>query len=117
MLLTGFLIPLVPLLWSVAPNPLILIPIEILSGFLWSGYSLASFNELLHLAPAEQRARFSAIYQVAVFGSATIGPLMGSALVNISSIRVLFYLSAAGRAVAAALFAVTLRGQPATNHD
>ncbi len=108
---TGFLIPLVPILWSLAPNPWYLMPVETLSGFAWAGYSLAGFNLLLGLAPAEQRARFTAIYQVAVFGAAFVGPLIGTALVNILSIRPLFWISAAGRVIASTLFVLTVGGK------
>ena len=44
MRLTGFMIPAVPLLWSVAPNPWYLLAVEAFSGFVWAGYGLASFN-------------------------------------------------------------------------
>lgn len=110
MRVTGLGIPLVPLLYAFATDAWFLIPVEILSGFLWSGYSLASFNLLLGLAPAAQRARFSAIYQMAVFSPAFVGPLLGSLLANTVGIRPLFFLSTAGRFIAAILFMFTVRG-------
>jgi MFS family permease len=110
MRLTGFLIPAVPLLWSIAPNPWYLLAVEGLSGFVWAGYSLASFNLLLSLAPAAQRARYTAIYQVSVFTSAFIGPLLGGACAAALGIRPLFWISAAGRTIASTLFLFTVRG-------
>lgn len=110
MRVTGLIIPVVPLLWAFAPDPWFLIPVEILAGFLWSGYGLASFNLLLSLAPAAQRARFTAIYQVSVFSSAFVGPLLGSVLANTIGIRPLFYLSTIGRIVASLLFMFTVKG-------
>ena len=110
MRLTGFLIPGVPLLWSIAPNPWYLIAVEGFSGFVWAGYGLASFNLLLGLAPAAQRARYTAIYQVSVFISAFIGPLLGGAFAAAIGIRPLFWVSAAGRVIAAFLFQLTVRG-------
>ena len=80
MRITGFMIPAVPLLWSIAPNPWYLLGVEAFSGFVWAGYGLSSFNLLLSLAPPAQRARYTAIYQVSVFSSAFIGPLLGGAL-------------------------------------
>ncbi len=56
MRLTGFMIPGVPLLWSIAPNPWYLLVAEAFSGFVWAGYGLSSFNLLLGLTPAAQRA-------------------------------------------------------------
>ncbi len=107
---TGMFIPLVPLLYAFATDAWFLVPVEILSGFLWSGYGLASFNLLLSLAPPAQRARFSAIYQMAVFSPAVVGPLLGSVAANTIGIRPLFFLSTAGRFLAAILFMVTVRG-------
>jgi MFS family permease len=107
---TGFLIPGVPLLWAIAPNPWYLLAVETFSGFVWAGYSLSSFNLLLSLAPLEQRARYTAIYQVSVFSSAFIGPLAGSALAAAIGIRPLFWISAIGRTIASSLFLLTVRG-------
>lgn len=110
MRVTGFMIPLLPLLWAFAPNPWFLMPVETLSGFLWAGYGLASFNLLLSLAPAAQRARYTAIYQTAVFSSAFVGPLLGSVFANTIGIRPLLFLSFAGRIVASLLFMFTVKG-------
>jgi MFS family permease len=107
--LTGLLIPLIPAFYAVAPNPWWLIAVECFSGFAWSGYSLANFNLMLGLAPAEQRARFTAIYQIAVFSASFIGPLLGTVLVGIFDIRLLFWLSFAGRLIASLLFMITVR--------
>ncbi len=79
---------------------------------MWSGYGLSSFNLMLGLAPAEQRARFSAVYQIAVFGASFVGPLLGTLLVGFWDIRLLFWLSAIGRAVASVLFMLTVRSGP-----
>jgi MFS transporter, DHA1 family, multidrug resistance protein len=110
MRLTGFMIPAVPLLWSIAPNPWYLLGVEAVSGFVWAGYSLSNFNLLLSLAPPAQRARYTAVYQVSVFTSAFIGPLLGSALAAVLGIRPLFWISAAGRMIASTLFLFTVRG-------
>ncbi len=110
MRITGFMIPGVPLLWSIAPNPWYLLAAEAFSGFVWAGYSLASFNLLLSLTPPAQRARYTALYQISVFGSAFIGPLVGSVLAAALGIRPLFWISAAGRVIASFLFLLTVRG-------
>jgi MFS family permease len=117
MRITGLFIPLVPLLWAFAPDPWFLIPVEILSGFLWSGYGLASFNLLLSLAPPAQRARFSAIYQTAVFSAAFVGPLLGSVFADSIGIRPLLYVSTVGRVIASLLFLFTVRGDTETPRE
>jgi MFS family permease len=109
MRITGLLIPLLPLLWSVAPGPWYLLPVEAFSGFVWAGYGLSSFNLLLGLTPEAQRARFVAVYQLVVFGAACGGPLLGSLLADTLTIRPLFWISGAGRLIAALLFLFTVR--------
>jgi MFS family permease len=68
---------------------------------------------MLGLAPAEQRARFSAVYQFAVFSASFVGPLLGTVLVGIWDIRLLFWLSFAGRLLASLLFMLTVRTRDA----
>ncbi len=108
---TGMLIPLIPIIWSAAPNPWWLIPVEILSGFAWAGYGLANFNLLLTLTPPTQRERYIALYQTVVFGAAFVGPLMGAGLANSLGIRPLLWLSAAGRFIASGAFLLTMRAK------
>ncbi len=110
MRVTGLLIPLIPLFWSLVPNPWALMPVEALAGFLWAGYGLSNFNLLLSLAPGERRPRFVAIYQVSVFSAAFVGPLLGSVLANALNLRPLLWISTVGRTVAALLFVFTVRG-------
>jgi MFS family permease len=107
---SGLLIPSIPLIWAVVPNIWWLFPEESLSGFLWAGYGLASFNLVLSLSPESQRARFVAIYQVVGFAAAFAGPLIGSLLADALTIRGCFFFSAGGRFLAALLFLFTVRG-------
>jgi MFS family permease len=107
---SGLLIPLVPCIWAIVPSIGWLIPEEALSGFLWAGYTLASFNLLLSLAPETQRGRFVAIYQLVVSVAAFIGPLLGSYLADSLGIRSVFWISAAGRLIASLLFFFTVHG-------
>lgn len=113
MAVAGLAIPLVPAFYALVPNAWFLLAVEAFSGFMWSGYALSSFNLMLGLAPAEQRARFSAVYQIAVFSASFVGPLLGTLLVGFWDIRLLFWLSAIGRTVASVLFMVTVRSGPA----
>jgi len=107
---SGLLIPSIPLIWAVVPNIWWLFPEVSLSGFLWAGYGLASFNLVLSLSPESQRARFVAIYQVVGFAAAFAGPLIGSLLADALTIRGCFFFSAGGRFLAALLFLFTVRG-------
>jgi MFS family permease len=109
---TGLMIPLIPAFYAIVPGAWYLIAVEGFSGFMWSGYGLSSFNMMLGLAPAEQRARFSAVYQSGVFIASFFGPLIGMLLVGMYDIKLLFWLSAVGRLVASVLFMVAVRATP-----
>jgi uncharacterized membrane protein YdjX (TVP38/TMEM64 family) len=72
-------------------------------------FELASFNFLLLLTPSEQRARYSAIYQVVVAISLTGGAALGASMVIIWGYKGLFVASAAGRIISALAFMGLLR--------
>jgi MFS family permease len=104
-LMTGSIIPIVPFAWYFITAAWHVIPINIVSGFLWAGYNLAMFNLLLAVAPEEQRARYSAMFQIAVTVSSALGASTGGLVSNRWGIPLVFVLSAIGRAVGAAFFA------------
>lgn len=102
--LTSLVIPLAPLAWMVVRAPWQVAFINAFVGFVWAGYNLANFNLLLELTPGEQRARAVALFQLAVFGSAVAGPLMGGFLADRMGYQVVFLLSGIGRYAGAVLF-------------
>jgi predicted MFS family arabinose efflux permease len=105
-LMSGLLIPIVPVAWVFAQTAWHIIPINLLSGALWAVYNLAAFNYLLALIPDDMRARFSAMYQVVVLFSLSIGAAVGSLLLNQFGYAVIFWGSGVGRLAAALLFAI-----------
>tara|TARA_R110002072_G_scaffold36301_3_gene107001 strand:+ start:33991 stop:35358 length:1368 start_codon:yes stop_codon:yes gene_type:complete len=74
---TGFAIPVVPLLWVLSADFWYLILVQIISGLLWSGYSLSSSNFLFDLTPERKRGGLMAyhnfISSIGVFVGASIG--------------------------------------------
>lgn len=108
-LILGFLIPLLPASWILVTNPAWapwqIAVINTAGGFLWAGYSLASFNLLLAFAPPEQRARTSAIYQVIVSISLALGAATGGFLISRWGFPAIFLGSALLRLAGALLFA------------
>ena len=118
-LVTGFLIPGLPLAWVFITADWQVGIINTFGGFLWAGYNLANFNLLLTLTPDEQRPRAVALYQTAVFSSAVIGPLLGGFLADNVSYQVVFGFSAVGRFLGMVLFTLfTVRlVKRATNAD
>ena len=103
-LLTGFLVPFLPFMWLFIDSPWGVIPINIFSGIFWAGYSLATFNLLLEISPNEQRARYSAMYQIFVAGAAAVGAAAGGLIADQWGIRTLFWISGIGRFSSALFF-------------
>ena len=60
---------------------------------------------LLTIAPEEQRARYSAMFQIAVTISRALGASVGGLITNRWGIPLVFVISAIGRAVGAGYFA------------
>jgi MFS family permease len=105
MLLTGFIIPLVPTAWYFVNAPWQAIPINLVGGFIWAGYGLASFNFLLSISPPEQLARYSAIQQVSVSVASAVGASLGGLISTHWGIPIVFLLSGIGRLLASGIFA------------
>lgn len=104
-MISGLLIPIVPVAWAFAHAAWNVILINLVSGALWAAFNLASFNYLLALIPEAKRARFSAIYQVVVMLSLSLGAAAGGFLVTHYGYPVIFWGSGIGRLVAALIFA------------
>jgi MFS family permease len=110
--LTHFLVPATSLIWAIAPSWSYLPAVEAVSGFAWAGYFLSNFNLLVRMAPAENRARFVAVYQSAVAISSFLGPILGGMLVGIVSLSGLFWITAVGLLIDAVLFACLIKQNP-----
>jgi len=78
--LTGYTIPFIPALWVLSSDFYYLLMVQMISGLVWSGYSLSSSNFLFDLTPPHRRAGMMACHNlfgnIAVF----IGASVGSAL-------------------------------------
>ena len=99
------LIPIVPALWAFSTAMWQIYLIEILAGILWGAFNLAAFNFLLSLIPENQRARYSALYQITVTLALAMGAALGSWVITLWGYRGVFLFSAIGRFVAALFFA------------
>lgn len=99
------LIPLMPLLWGIWVRQYWqVILVQTIAGFLWGAYNLASFNNLLLQTPENQRARFSAIYQIIVTLALSGGAALGSFLIPRIDFVGVTLTSAGGRWLAGILF-------------
>ncbi len=103
-LITGLIIPVLPFAWAIITAPWHVIVINILSGFLWAGYNLGSFNFLLLLTPNDQRARYSALFQLVVTLSTAAGAAIGGVIAMRWGYPAVFIISGIGRMAAMGIF-------------
>lgn len=103
--ISGLLIPVLPWFWLLFTAPWQVIPTNMLSGVLWAGYNLATFNYLLLIIDPARRARYSALFQITVTISLAAGAAVGSLLVTYVGYPPVFIWSGIGRLAAALLFA------------
>ncbi len=105
MLMTGSMIPLIPLIWVFARLPVHGILINAMAGLMWAGFNLAAFNFLLSLAPPAKRARYTAFFQISVALSSAAGAAIGGLLVTHFGYIPIFVVSGIGRLLGIVLFA------------
>jgi MFS family permease len=108
-LISGLLIPILPICWVFTRSIWHIVPINIGSGILWGAYGLASFNLLLEITPEGQRARYTAIYQIVTMLALAGGAALGGWLVTKWGYASIFIGSGIGRLIAALLFARFVR--------
>jgi MFS family permease len=99
-----FLVAFLPLGWVFITHLWQAVAINLVGGVFWGAFELASFNFLLQLTPAEQRARYSAVFQLIVTIALAAGAALGSTILPIWGINGIFLASAGGRLLAAFLF-------------
>ncbi len=104
-LITSLFIPILPLAWVFVPSPWYVLGINLLSGALWSVFSLCLLNLLLQIAPAEERARFTAVHQIVIALALALGAATGGWVVTVAGYKAVFLMSAIGRFTAALIFA------------
>jgi MFS family permease len=116
---TSCLLPILPLLWIFSTNYIYLLFAQVASGATWSGFNLASTNFIYDSVPQTRRARAFSYYSLingcfSAIGGILIGAFIAErapseiniGLVRISllsSLPVVFTVSAIARAVAAAI--------------
>jgi MFS family permease len=115
LVVTSCLIPLVPLLWVVDQHLYWLIPVQLLSGFAWAGFTLCSMNFVYDASPASHRTGcigcFNALNGIALCLGAFIGGYLAIHLppFHNSSILSLFILSGVLRAIVAVVMPPTFK--------
>jgi MFS family permease len=74
------ILPFIPLLWLVSYNVYYLIFAEIISGFAWSGFSLASVNFVYDASEAQNRTKHIAVFNTITCLAVFLGALIGGYL-------------------------------------
>lgn len=98
-ILTGFMIPLLPLSWTLVRSPWGPTPINIFGGVMWAGYGLASFNLLLSITDPSKRARYSALYAMSLMISTAVGSAVGGSIIQHVGYITIFLVSGCGRII------------------
>jgi MFS family permease len=79
---TGYIIPIIPLLWLFGSNIYYLLGIQVLSGLVWGGFELATINFMFDSTPYEKRAAMIAYFNVLYGISNILGTLTGSMIAS-----------------------------------
>ena len=103
-----FLMPLLSLSWVFITQYEQVLVVNIFSGILWGAYELVSFNVLLEMLPQDRQARYSAIYQVVVMLSFSVGAMAGAYIISTGSYKGIFIATTIGRWLAALLLSYFL---------
>jgi len=119
LVVTGTLIPLLPLLWTFSTGFWYLILVQFAAGLAWAGYSLSAGNILYDLVPPERRVSYLAFHGVMVNVGVFLGAMAGGYLGLIlpkeihvgsrlftwtSALYGVFFASSAARALVALIF-------------
>lgn len=75
-------IPLIPLLWALAPSFGWLVCVELFSGVIWAAYGMGTNNFIYELAGAQNRTRYNALFGFTACLGQFAGALAGGLLYN-----------------------------------
>jgi MFS family permease len=79
--ITSRLMPVVPLLWLVSGNPAYLVFANVVSGFTWSGFNLASLNFVYDASDPGSRTKQIAVFNSISWLAVCTGALLGGYLI------------------------------------
>lgn len=77
---TGFLIPVLPALWTLSTNFWYLLAVQGISGLIWAGFTLSATNSVFDLTPPERRATFMATHNIVSASAVFLGAMTGGYL-------------------------------------
>ncbi|MDO8282250.1 MAG: MFS transporter [Thermodesulfovibrionia bacterium] len=112
--LSGFLMPLAPILWLFSSSVWYLLAVQIYAGFVWAGFEIASFNFIFDTTTPQKRATGIAYYNVINGVAIFAGSLIGGLIVRYNQIfwsnyLLVFVVSCIIRYIASFIFIPKLR--------
>lgn len=114
--LSGFLMPLVPLLYTFSPNLFYLMMVEVYGGFVWGGFELATFNYIFDSTSSEKRATCVMYHNFLNGVGILLGSLVGSLLVPRMGYHLVFAVSCGVRFLATSVFIPRIKERRRVEH-
>ena len=116
-LFSGFLIPLIPILWLFTKNFYLLFAIEAFSGFIWAGFNLSASNYIYDNSTKDDIMDHISYFNIFHTFFILLGSFAGSLLINYSfpsidlsnKILMVFLISGIFRLLVAIIFIPTLK--------
>ncbi len=109
LLLTVFVVGLYPLLLSFTKNQFLIMSFLVIVGFFQAGIDLVFFDELMKTIPPEHSSVFISVNMLFQYLANAIGPLLGTALASLISLRVALIIGSSIKLIAFILFALDHR--------
>lgn len=116
LIITSFLIPIIPILWIISPSPIYLIFVPtLISGISWAGFSLASGNFIYDNVSQQKRglavSYFNMLRGIGIFLGAGLGAILIKYLSVdfIEPILLIFIISGIARMIVVAKFLPDLK--------
>ena len=112
--ISGFLMPLAPLLWIFSHEIWYLIAIQVFSGFAWAGFEISSLSFIFDTTTPEKRATCTAYNNVVMGVMIFLGAMIGGAMIRYIAIPasvyyLVFLLSYVARSMSSIFFLPHLR--------
>ena len=84
--LTGFIIPILPVLWIFSKSVSYLMGVQILGGIFWAGFELSSFNFVFDTTTPEKRPRCVSYYNMINGVLIFLGSIAGSIIIKYNTL-------------------------------
>jgi MFS family permease len=84
--LSGFFLCILPILWLLSKEIIVLVFAQFVSGFIWAGFEIASFNSLFDATSPKNRATCVAYYNVLNGSAILAGSLLGGVIAQANNV-------------------------------